>query len=284
MTVLSTTETWSVDGVPLNTYAYNIATIGGARFDFPGLRGSNIQSAYRPGTIWRPKTPDQRVITLLMWVAGIDPNTYGAPGPFGPEQTWNDNWNMLRRLFWNPRRQMQLTRLWSLTDPNTGLPALVSGTALVQLSPSPLSVPLTMNGPARANFAVDLVLSDPFFYGVPVSTTVNLGGGLTTVHNPGDDSAYYSGLSIAFDGTLSSPVLTNSTPTPSVSCSLSSALIGTTTLDVGAFTVSPSSYPLGSVNHSGARSWFGLEAGDNNVSLTGSGSGSAVITFSPPYL
>ncbi len=99
MTVLTTTdELWYVDDVPLNTYAYNIVTLGGSRFDLPPIRGSNMTYAYRPGQVFRPKVADQRTVTLLMWVAGVDPATAGAPGPHGPQQSWADNWNMLRRL------------------------------------------------------------------------------------------------------------------------------------------------------------------------------------------
>src|SRR5712692_9521566 len=170
---LSTDELWTIDGTPLQTFAYNIATLGGSRFDLPPLRGSNMTFAYRPGQIWRPKIADARTMTLLMWVAGVDPNTRGAPGPYGPQQSWADNWNMLRRLFWGPSRQVVLERLWKLTV--GGTPTLVAGTAHAQLGPSPLSSALAMTGPARADFAVDFVLADPFFYGTPIVTTVNAG-------------------------------------------------------------------------------------------------------------
>src|SRR6266566_7984494 len=160
MTVITTTdELWSIDSVPLNTYAYNIATIGGSRFDLPPLRGSDMTFAYRPGQIWRPKVADARVITLAMWVAGVDPATRGAPGAHGPEQSWRDNWNMLRRLIWAPKRQKQLTRLWKLTDPSTGVPTLVEGIARIQTAASAFSTTPTMTGPARADFAIDFTLA-----------------------------------------------------------------------------------------------------------------------------
>lgn len=276
MTVLTTTdELWTVDGEPLNTYAYNIATLGGSRFDLPPVRGSDMTFAYRPGQVFRPKVADARTITLLMWVAGIDPTTTGAPGPYGPEQSWRDNWNMLRRLFWGPGRQVTLQRKWKLTI--GGTPTLVTGTAKAQLAPTPLSSALAMTGGARADFAVDFILSDPYFYGDQISTTITSGAGPTTITNPGDDSAYYSGVSLAFSGG-SAPVLTNTTPDPDVTCSVAGG--GTVTLDVSNFIATGTA--LGNVGHSGARSWFGLERGANSVNLTGGGT--CVVSFSPPYL
>ncbi len=277
MTVMTTTdELWTWDSVDLNTYAYNIATIGGSRFDLPPIRGSNMTFAYRYGQRWRRKVADQRVLTLLMWVAGVDPATAGAPGPHGPQQSWADNWNMLRRLFWGDRkRESVLERKWKLTV--GGTPTLITGTALAELAPTPLSSALAMTGPARADFAVDFLLADPFFYGDQISTTITSGAGPTVINNPGDTDSYYTGVSLAFSGG-SSPVLTNNTPTVPVSCSVTGG--GTVTLDVDNFLATGTA--LGNVGHSGAHSWFGLERGSNSISLTGGGT--CVVSFLPAYL
>jgi hypothetical protein len=40
------------------------------------LRGSNYPIAYYAGQMWRPKQPDQRVIMLAIWAAGVDQNTF----------------------------------------------------------------------------------------------------------------------------------------------------------------------------------------------------------------
>lgn len=278
MTILtSTDELWLVDGVPLNAYCWNVASLGGGgstggRFDFPPLRGTNRTFAYRPGATFVPKVVDERPMTLLMWVAGVDPIT-GEPSR-NPEVQWNDNWNTLRRLFWTPDRQVTIDRKWKL---NVASPALLEASALAQFQD--LSTPLAMTGRARADFAADFLLADPYFYGAPIVTTISSGTPVT-IHNPGDAGAFYTGVTVEFIGGTD-PVLTNSTPTPNVICSAAGA-IGDITLDVRNFLVSPSTYPLGDIGHSGTRSWFGVVRGDNTVTLTGGGS--AVVTFSPPYL
>jgi hypothetical protein len=276
MVLASTDELWTVDGLPLNAYCWAIASLGGGggggRFDFPPLRGSNRTYAYRPGAVFLPKVADQRTITLTMWVAGVDPAT-GQPGA-NPVVQWNDNWNTLRRAFWTPRRQVTLDRKWKL---NVSAPSLLEAAAQAQFQQS--STPLAMTGRARADFAVDFQLADPFFYGAPIMTTV-ISGTPVTIHNPGDDAAAYAGVTVEFIGGTN-PVLTNTTASPVITCSAAGA-IGDITLDVRNFLVSPGSYPLGSIGHSGARSWFVLLPGDNTVTLTGGGT--AKVTFSPPYL
>lgn len=276
MTVLaSTDEVWTLDGLTLNAYCWAIASLGGSgsgRFDFPPLRGSNRSYAYRPGAVFQPKVADERVITLTMWVAGIDPAT-GLPAHDVVTQ-WNDNWNTLRRAFWTPKRQVVLDRKWKL---NVSSPSLVEASAHAQFQQS--SSPLAMTGRARADFAVDFQLADPFFYGAPIVTTVT-SGTPATIHNPGDDDAAYTGVTVKFVGGTN-PVLTNTTADPDIVCSAAGAISGIT-LDVRNYLVSPGSYPLGNIGHSGARSWFVLLRGDNVVTLTGGGT--AVVTFSPPYL
>ncbi len=280
--ILSSDEYWEVDSSPLDTFAYAIATIGGSRYDIPNLRGDNAQFAYRPGTEFRPKVADSKVVTLLMWVAGIDPET-GDPDSSDQRLRWNDNYRALRKLFWTPRRQIALTRRWWLTDPLTDTPTMQVATAQAQIAGT---MTPQMTGRTRADLAVDLLLADPFFYGESITSDhVDAGGSPVTVHNPGDDHAYYTNVYVDFVGTMTNPKLTNTTPSPDVWVQVEGSLTGTTTLDIGKYLVSPSSISLNRVTHSGARSWFGLLEGDNTLSLTvASGSGYAVVRFTPPFI
>lgn len=62
----------SVDGVRLDTLAYNIETIDG-RIGVPGVRGANPQVPGRSGSIFVPnKAYDEGNIVLKMWVNGCD--------------------------------------------------------------------------------------------------------------------------------------------------------------------------------------------------------------------
>jgi hypothetical protein len=98
----STEEFWSVDGVSLHQYGWAVTTVGGSRYDLPPRRGSNMPIAYRPGQVHRNKLPDERVITLVMFMVGADPGTGPAIGssPTVDDERvqWNDNWDFLRRL------------------------------------------------------------------------------------------------------------------------------------------------------------------------------------------
>jgi Phage tail protein len=274
----STTEYWEVDGVSLNQYCWNISTLGGGRLALPPLRGDDIQYAYRPGRDWRAKTPDSRVISLAMWVVGIDPDT-SLPGADQGTQ-WNENWRSLRNLFWTPRGQVALTRRVKYES------GIQTTTALASLAGS---MEPTMTGRTRANFVVDLLLSDPFFYGS--SITVNVPRSTPTiVANPGDDVVAYRNFSLTFNGPLTNPKLTNATSDPDVWVKVGAAIASgdSVTLDVGEFTAtrtSDSANLVGGVTHSGSRTWLGLIPGDNTLTLTSdSGTGTVDVTFAAPYL
>ena len=104
---ITTPNYWAVDGVPLNTYAYNIATLTGRTGTIP-MRGEDSEQPFRPGRAFRPKVPDSRTLPLSMWVLGLDPET-AAPGADVGAQ-FMSNLRKLERLFYQPRRQFVLTK------------------------------------------------------------------------------------------------------------------------------------------------------------------------------
>lgn len=278
-------EYWDVDGVPLHSLGWSVTTFGGGRFDLPPLRGDDVQFAYTPGKTWKPKEADSRVITLTMWAVGADPDT-GVPAA-DARLAFNDNWNLLRRLFWRPKgTQVTLTRRWLLTDPNTGLGSMQVASGLAQIA-GPMQP--TMTGRTRAEFSVDLLMADPFFYGPPATATVNLGAS-TVVTNPGDDIAAHSGVTVDLVGPLTNPTLLNLSTDPTSWVSLDGALVGgqTVRLDVARFTVAVTagggSVRVGQVSGN-ARRWLRLLRGDNELQLTAAaGSGHAVVTYRPPHV
>jgi hypothetical protein len=276
----SSEEYWEINGVSLNQYCWAIKTIGGSRLAVPKLRGDNTLYPFRDGRAFRSKRADSRVITLAMFVAGIDPAT-DNPGQ-NQDVQFNDNWKALQRLFWSPNEQLTLTRRWW---ENAATPVLREATALCELAGT---MDPTMTGRTRADFGVDLLLSDPYFYGPELN--VELEPGIpVVVPNPGDIDVY-STIKIELNGELVSPVITNQTAQPNVWMRVNTAVIGDPVeVNVGDFTVIntfDNANLVGSVTHSGDRSWMKLLPGNNTLKLTsiGNSSGNAIITYQAAYL
>lgn len=274
----SSDEFWEIDGTSLNQFCWAIKTIGGSRLAVPKLRGDNTLFPFRDGRAFRAKNADSRVITLAMWVAGIDPNT-DQPGSDQKVQ-FNDNWKALQRLFWSPDQQLTLTRRWW---ENATTPVLRTATALCELAGT---MDPTMTGRTRADFGVDLLLSDPYFYGPQIDVELTVDDEVV-VTNPGDIITW-STIDIEFTGELVSPKITNQTADTWMQVN-TAVIADPISVSVGDYSVVNSfdqSSLTGSVIHSGARSWMRLLPGDNTLKLTSTGNstGSAELTFKPAYL
>ncbi len=285
-------EFWEVDGVSMAEHGWNVATVEG-RFNVPQLRGEDTTFSYVEGDDFRPKVPASRVMTLKMWMMGVNPSTGDHEGDLLVR--WNDNWKFLTNLFWTPHRQVRLTRRLWVTDPVTGQPGVQTTYAYGQymggLEPS-------MTGRYRATFEVQFKLADPFFY-PENDTVVTIERGQTVdITNYGDYVAAHRHMYITFNGFLKNPLLTNTTPNPDVTVAYVGNLFANqkVDLDVRLFLAKANfpeqiNYSLATFNrvsyirHSGTRYWFGLQRGNNSVKLTADdGTGNAVIRFRPPYM
>lgn len=286
----TTTEYWTFNGISLNQNWWNIATIGGSRFSAPTLRGSNYTVPFQTGQVQRPKFADSRVVTLLMWTAGIDQTT-GNPSA-DQITAWNNNYQQLRALFWQMTStgssQSSLVRQWNITQ--GGTTGLVTATAQAEIAGT---MEPTMTGRTRADMSIDLLLADPYFYGNQQTQTLsrntpanvnNLGEGVA-----GEASQGF--LTVTFNGVLTNPTLTNSTAGVSVTYngSIASGSSHAISLDCVNFlaTDGSSNNVIGNVGHAGARRWMVLESGSNTLELTstgGSDSGNCVVAWAPPYL
>lgn len=305
--VTNTTDEWwsyqppgAVSATSLHQYAYSISTFGGSRFGIPTLRGQNISIAYRAGQQQRAKYSDQRTVSLIMYVAGVDPST-NKPGSPDQRLAFNNNWKALRQLFWNQgpngSQQGTLTRQWSLGA--QGSSSLVTASALAEVAGS---MEPTMTGRYRADFTVDLLLSDPYFYGATSTTTLTYNSP-TVVTNPGEGVAgngfpsSANGFTVTFNGPLTQPTLINSTANCALSLDLVMARGYAVTLDVlndTAFDNATSQVnQIQYVTHTGARSWMVLSGtgydglGQNTLTLTslnGADTGTCTIAFNPPYV
>ncbi len=285
----TTTEWWSIDGVSLHEYGWNVATVGGSRYDIPVRRGNNITLAKRPGQIFRPgKVADSRTVELIMWVLGVDPVTGASVAD--PTLRWNDSWEYLRRLVWKPSgTQVNLTRRWNLTVNN--VKTLVSATAKAEISDS---MAPTMTGRHRADFTMRLLLADPYFYGDQQEVTFQVGQ-TKTIHNPGSDIAAFGFFDVDLTGPLVNPVVTNNSFNLPVKVGFKGTIPAGVTVrfSIPGFTVrTVVGYEIigivnlvGNLVTSGARFWMGLAPGNNDLTFTtASGTGSALVRFRPPYI
>jgi hypothetical protein len=278
----STQEYWDINGVSLNQYCHAIKTYGGSRLAVPKLRGENALLPFRHGRMFKPKTPDSKVITLAMWVAGIDPDN---DQPAEDQRTqFNDNWQALTDLFWSPTEQLVLTKRWFTNATN---PTLMQASALCELAGT---MDPTMTGRTRADFGVDLLLADPFFY-APQVTSSSIGVGQTVViNNPGDVETWVN-LEITFNGELLRPTLTNLSASPQVWMTVDSLVQSSYKVDVNVGKYSAVRNYDGTdisatIDHSGFRGWFKLNPGNNSIKLTSSGigTGNAVLKYRAAFL
>jgi hypothetical protein len=265
----TTDETWTINGVLLNTYAYNISTLSG-REVLPVVRGENAQVPQRRGRIWVPKTVDQVTRTLAMWVRGSD-----VDGDISNDPTaqFNENLRAIKRLFADTSQQLEIEKKVRYLD---GLLTLTG-----RASHDGGMSPEWQGHRTIATFSVDLVFADPYWYGALESDVVPSGGG--PLVNPGDVRA--DAMTITLTGPLTNPILKNMSH-PAKPYVKYTGTIGagvTVVLDTEEFTaLLGSTNVIGAISHAGTPRWMELLPGTNTMTLTG-GAGSATVAYHPPY-
>lgn len=164
--LLSTTdEYWEVDPgrlvrgqwvydspVSLATLAFNISTLAG-REGLPVADGENIRTSAVAGRRWVPKTPDQKQLSLAMWVQGTTTEGTIPTDVYLRTKFW-ENYNMLKRLFAVWDRQILLRRRVPTRYGIVTQQTWVEPVSTMDLNPT---------GPMRATFTIDLVMNDPFW-------------------------------------------------------------------------------------------------------------------------
>lgn len=272
----TTDETWTADGVLLNTYAWNIRTLS-ERSGLPPTRGENDAIPYRPGRLWVPKMYDQRVVPLAMWIVGCDANGL-LPTAHSRRAQLNANEDALLRVFGIRHRQITMVRVKRMPSGPLTLTGLVecAGT----MSPS------MMAGGTRATLTVDLLMADPFWYAPLATESVTSSG--ATITNPG--SAEALDMQVSFVGPLTNPRLVNTTAGIEVRYAGTISSGQTVVLDTANFTaLLGATNVIGSVRHVGAPQWMKLRPGANVMALNNwqggaVGAGSVTVAYRPPYL
>jgi len=295
----STETFWSVDGVSLQTMAWNITSLGGDRMAPPKVRGDDVVIPYQPGATFQPKVPDVRTISLGMWVIGADENGL-IPQNENARRTFDRNWQKLRKLLWRYRQEFTLgKRFWvpsaDLVSAGAQSQAIRTegGWSLIYAETKAYFVDglaPQMAGPARASFTVDLRLCDPYFYSAPISKSFTVASPTQSLSVLGDDRTH--NISISFGGPLTNPRMTatnySGTPYFEYGAALVSGAVAEA--DVKNFkiqktqsgVVSPVS---GYAKNSGSKFWFYLDPGSANLHLSvTSGTGSANLSYRPAWL
>jgi hypothetical protein len=272
-------EAWLWNGFSLNQPFWNISSFGGGRNSVPTLRGADVQVPYRAGQSWRPKYPDERTIALTMWLDGS--GSANNPWPAAdPRLAFNDNWQALRAQFFTRSAtghvQGQLQRNYYRTQ---GTPKLVTSTAMAELAGS---MDLTMNGRFGAAFTVDLLLSDPYFYGALQTQAITTAGGTITNLGEGVAGEGFPSAVHAFTVTCTAPTTVTNT-TAGVSFTIASGPSFPVTVDQLNGTVIDNAgvNQISKFSHLGSRLWMCLLSGANVIANT---AGTATFAYNPPYV
>lgn len=282
-TAYAPAELWYFNGTPLQTSYYNVATFGGSRAGIPVNRGQDYAVPYRAGQLWRAKYPDERTVTLNMWTDSQMSASQSYPAG-DPRLAFNDNWQALRRLFYTRGTagsvQGQLQRNWFLTG--SGSPGLVTSTAMAEIAGS---MDPSMNGRTSAAFSVDLLLSDPMFYGALRGATITTAGGNITALGEGVVGEGFASLVNAFTVAITQPcTVTNGTAGVSFTFSNTVSVASwPVTVDILRYTATDAAgnNVVAGISHIGSRMWMALLPGLNAITVT---AGTATFTFADAYI
>ncbi len=254
-------QQWEYDGVDLTTYAYTIRWLG-APLTVPARRGENLVIPHKTGRAWVDKRPEQRIVTLAMWVRDVLPNT-GAPG--GDSQMLT-NLDTLRGLF---ARDGQHTLKHQF--------GLVTRQATAEVVDEIVFEP---QGADNVYFlAVDFLLADPWWYAELATTvgptTITGSPQSITVTNAGSRRSEKALFTIT--GAITNPRLTIGSYWVQYTGTVASGQ--TLTIDCSTFTATLGGADVsGEITHEGGVVWLPIPSGANTMVVTGSGIGGATVT------
>jgi hypothetical protein len=272
-------ETWYWNGMALASPYWNISTFGGSRFGLPVNRGQNVQVPYRSGQAQQAKYLDQRTITLTMWLNGAG-SVAGWQLPADQRLAFNNNWQRIRQAFLTRNAggsvQGQLQRNWYLTQ--GGSPQLVTSTAMAEIAGS---MDPTMNGRTGTAFSLDLLLSDPYFYGAARSQAVTGTGSVSALGEGVVGEGFPSAVN-AFTVTLSAPATVTNT-TAGVAFTVGTGPAFPVVVDCLNYTVTDNAGKNQAFyfSHAGSRMWMTLLNGANTINVS---AGTATFAWNDAYV
>lgn len=272
----NSTETyWEVDGISLQTMAFDIESMG-SRLTPPPLRGDDYTIPYAPGDVWMPKQVGARILPLDMWVIGVNEDGTAPTGVAA--HTFDDNFRKLRQLLWTPNRQFVLTKRFYVGG------VLKTASALGQYAGG---LDPAMTGRTRGSFSVDIKLADPYFYGPPINTTLVTGTQNVTVD--GDDTT--RAIKIHVDGPRKNVKVRNATLNVDVQYFADLSSGDKLDIDVKAFSAVTDPAAMapynstGKIRHTGDANWLLLRNGTNSLVVSSdTGIGAVIMTRQEVWL
>jgi hypothetical protein len=111
MTTTAPTAAVTVEGVRLDTLAFNIETFSG-RIAMSGKRGENIVIPGRHGKLWRPKRLDSTPYTLKMWVRGCNEDGEFLTSFANHMAQYRQNVDYLWSIFGTLHKELEVIEQW----------------------------------------------------------------------------------------------------------------------------------------------------------------------------
>ena len=142
----------------------------------------------------------------------------------------------------------------------------------------------TSNHRNSAAFTVDLLLSDPYFYGASQSQSLGTSGGTITNLAEGVVGEGYPSAVSAFTLTLTAGPVTITNVTAGVSVTYGAAITASpVVLDILNMTATDASgnNQTSNITHAGSRMWMCLLPGQNVITVS---AGTVTFNWCPPYL
>lgn len=254
---MSPIQKWSFGGIDLCTKAWSVAVESLKGIGVPSKRGDDLKVPYIYGERHRTKMFNPRVISLPMWVKGVDSLTGTVPAGKTARDVLHENIDYLSSIF-TTRTQVALRR----TFPDGEIAREAQAEVVNE-------VEFQRQNPLFARFVVDFKLADPFFYGLTQkseTTTIDSNPEAWTHTNPGTAPAIK--MEIKFYGPLDKPKLTNTTNGIWVQYNGTIGAGEVVTIDTAAFTVDKDGdNMISALKHQGSPLWFILERGDNDLKV-----------------
>ena len=254
-------ENWTYNGFSLSSRGkWDVeAVIEG--IGIPKFRGKDLQVPFQHGNRWIRKRFDSRKVILSMWIKGAD------------RADLDQNIDVFLTAIGNP-----------------GIHPLVrtlrSGETRLAQAELCSDIHFVRKNPGYAKFALELELSDPFFYGTKKTTdvrTVSVSPFTWTHANEGTAPA--TNMVITFKGPLSNPVLKNRNNGVWIQYVGTIANGESVVLDTKHFTcLQGDENRISIVKHGGDAYWMILDAGNNSMELeTETIGGSATLEYYPAF-
>lgn len=288
VSLITTDEYWDIDGVPMNTPAWNIELIDPA-VGVPTKRGSNFVVPFADGEVWREKRHSSVTRSLVMWLSWKDQNGVEASTRAGRKAQYLANEDYIKKMFLaNPSIQHTVTRRVLNSDGSLSIRSFV-GEAI-----NAVQFQYAENDYyPSCGFVIDWLCADPYWYGLVDSFVV---GPPAAPTNQSKITHVLAGtreatkMTLKFVGPLVNPQLSNLSYLPDITLLYAGTLTTgqTVTLDTLLFSAvnQLGTSVLSSVTRYNSREWFRMLAGENilRLSTDSAGSGEVDITVQPVYL